>query len=220
MLCELNKELIRTFTQNTNPENIGPMKAYMKGQYEYFGLKSPQRRALSKTYFDGIKGEPGFYQCVVELYDQPERELHYVAMEAFYKCRRNWDDNALKQIHWLITTNSWWDTVDFLASNCLGHFLSKDPELAARVAREWISSENMWVRRSALIFQLKYKDRLNQELLAYLISQTNHEKEFFIKKAIGWALRQHSRVYPEWVRHFVHNHELQPLSVREALKNI
>jgi len=220
MKCALNKELISIFSKNTNPDNAGPMKAYLKGQYEYFGLKSPQRRSLSNAYLDGIKGEPGFYQCVVELYAQPERELHYVAMEAYYKCRRNWGKAALDQIHWLITTNSWWDTVDFLASNCLGHYLSKDPQMAARVARDWITSHNMWVRRSALLFQLKYKDQLDEDLLAHLITQTSHEKTFFIKKAVGWALRQHARTDPEWVRDFVQNHELQPLSVREALKNL
>lgn len=220
MLCELNKDLIRSFTEHSIPENIAPMKAYMKGQYEYFGLKSKRRRELSKGYLREIQKEEQFFQCVEELYRQPERELHYVAMEGYFNCKKRWGKNALEEIHWLITTNSWWDTVDFLAANCLGHYLSFDKEYARKVAQEWIQSDNLWVRRSALIFQLKYKENLDRELLAYLISNTAHEKEFFIKKAIGWALRQHARVDPEWVRYFVENHEFQGLSVREALKHL
>jgi len=141
-------------------------------------------------------------------------------MEAFYRCRKNWGENALQQIHWLITTKSWWDTVDYLATNCLGHKLSNNHELAIPTASEWIESENLWVRRSAILFQLKYKEKTDTKLLSYLINRTAHEKDFFIKKAIGWSLRQYARIDPVWVKDLVKNTPLQALSRREALKNI
>jgi 3-methyladenine DNA glycosylase AlkD len=135
-----------------------------------------------------------------------------------------WKDNDIlledyNFIEFLLTNHSWWDSVDTLASNYLGRYLRLFPEQREVVIKSWRKSENMWLRRSCLIFQLRYKSQTNFELLKSLIFEFMHEKEFFIQKAIGWSLREYAKTNPVSVRNFVEESGIQGLAKREALKH-
>jgi len=119
---------------------------------------------------------------------------------------------------WLIINKSWWDTVDSLASNCVGTYFRFYPEKIEYYNSKWITSDNMWLNRTAIIFQLKYKKDTDFELLKNNIRHHSHQREFFIKKAIGWSLREYSKVNPSAVIKFIDENELQNLSIREASK--
>jgi 3-methyladenine DNA glycosylase AlkD len=136
-----------------------------------------------------------------------------------------WKDKELvsedfKFIEFLLTNHSWWDSVDALASNYLGRYLRIFPKQRETVIKSWRKSENRWLRRSCLIFQLRYKSQTNFELLKSLILEFKHEKEFFIQKAIGWSLREYAKTNPISVRNFVEESGIQGLAKREALKHI
>ena len=120
----------------------------------------------------------------------------------------------------LIITKSWWDTVDLIASNLLGEICKKYPSLIDEQIVFWINDENMWLRRSSIIFQLRYKENTNLEILQKSIESNIDDDEFFIQKAIGWALREYSKTDYKWVLNFINNHNLSKLSKREAEKYI
>ena len=123
-------------------------------------------------------------------------------------------------IEFLLTNHSWWDSVDTLASNYLSRYLRVFPNQKEVIINSWRKSENMWLRRSCLIFQLRYKSETNFNLLKGLILEFRHEKEFFIQKAIGWSLREYAKTNPKAVKEFVEESQIQGLAKREALKHI
>jgi 3-methyladenine DNA glycosylase AlkD len=117
----------------------------------------------------------------------------------------------------LICQKSWWDTVDFIAATLVGGLLHKFPELKPEMDK-WNRDEDMWKVRTSMLFQLKYKDEVDFEALSRYILTHAESKEFFLRKASGWALRQYSKFNPDAVRHFIASHELSPLTVREGSK--
>lgn len=119
---------------------------------------------------------------------------------------------------YLIVNKSWWDTIDYSASNLVGVHFQKFPELIQPYTEKWMDSGNMWLQRTSLLFQLKYKKATDLELLTDYIHQLQGSKEFFINKAIGWILREYSKTNAAWVVDFVNSNQLAPLSHREALK--
>ncbi|MFT6151359.1 MAG: 3-methyladenine DNA glycosylase AlkD [Flavobacteriales bacterium] len=120
----------------------------------------------------------------------------------------------------MITNKSWWDTVDLITTNLVGNYFKLFPEQIIPITKIWMESDNIWLQRTCLIFQLKYKEEIDTDLLTDYILQLKDTKEFFINKAIGWILREYTRTNPEWVIDFVNKHELSNLSKREALKLI
>jgi len=212
--------ILKNFAAAADPIRAEAMERYMRNLFPFYGVPSDLRKRLSKDALVLMKNEDQPFLIVRELYNLDQRELQYVAMDGFFKSRKKWSNQVLEELEWMITTKSWWDTVDFIASNCVGHCLKHDPQFARKQSLKWIHSENLWLRRTSLIFQLKYGINTDSELLTELINHTRHEKEFFIKKAIGWALRQYAKYNPTWVVDFVANTPLQALSAKEALKNI
>lgn len=210
--------LIAKFQENANLEYAKAMEAYMKNHFAFFGIKSPLRKQLCIEHLQesGVPYEG--VEIAKELFFQPQRELHYVAQELLMKCKKQWQEHHIEDIEWFITTNSWWDSVDYLASNVVGEYFKKWPENKIDVVSYWNASDNMWLIRTSIIFQLKYKAEVDTQLLGDCILAHAHSKEFFIKKAIGWSLRQYSKYNPEWVKSFVAQNDLQPLSVKEALR--
>jgi 3-methyladenine DNA glycosylase AlkD len=136
------------------------------------------------------------------------------------KCKKQWKEQHIEEIEWFITTNSWWDTVDHLASNVAGTYFTKWPENKYDLINHGNQSNNLWLVRTSIIFQLKYKNKVDADLLAQCILPHRNNMEFFIRKAIGWALRSYAEVNPTWVIQFVNDNELQPLSVKEALRKL
>jgi 3-methyladenine DNA glycosylase AlkD len=155
------------------------------------------------------------------LYSKKERELHYCALEILIKkLKNNYIKEDIQLIEHLITINSWWDSVDVIAKFILGGYLQQFPLETAAVISRFSNSENMWLNRSAILFQLGYKEKTNFHLMKLVCEKQKTSTEFFIQKAIGWALREYAKTNPEAVKDFVSVSNLKKLSEKEALKNI
>lgn len=146
------------------------------------------------------------------------RECQYAAQEILLKYARNYGPSELELMEFMTPHKSWWDTVYFIASNCMGRYFKMYPQQTSPVTQRWINSGNMCLQRCALLFQLKYKEVLDTQLLSRYIEALLGSKEFFINKAIGWALRQHSKTDPTWVEAFANRTPLARLSRKEALR--
>jgi 3-methyladenine DNA glycosylase AlkD len=224
MILQLVQQLELEFEKNRNEFEAEGMSRYMKNRFTYFGIKKPKRAVIQKQWFSIIPEDftrEHKRELVLELWQKEQREFHYVAMDFMAK----WKDKELVSedsefIEFLLTNHSWWDSVDALASNYLGRYLRLFPIQRETVIKSWRKSENRWLRRSCLIFQLRYKSQTNFELLKSLILEFKHEKEFFIQKAIGWSLREYAKTNPVSVRNFVEESGIQGLAKREALKHI
>ena len=210
------------FRSAVNNEIMIQQKAYMKGQFEYFGIKSPLRNELSKPFLNKayLPAKEDLNNLIRELWEKPQRDFQYFAQTLCQKYVKTLEEKDLELFEYMIITKSWWDTIDFIASNLVGPLFTKFPHLRDKTIKKWMASNNIWLQRTCLLFQLKYKDQVDRDLLSKLILELTGGKEFFINKAIGWSLRSYSRVDPEWVKEFVHNNELSNLSKREALKLI
>ena len=198
------------------------MTAYMKNKFVFFGIKAPVRKALADAWMKSIPANinPGERKEIVfELFKQKEREFHYVAIDWMNQWKKEcFEPTDSFLLRYLITTHAWWDSVDAIASNYLGKYIQHYPEQGSDLIEEWRHSDNMWLHRSCLIYQLKYGNDTDFTLLMDLINQFKSDKEFFIQKAIGWSLRQYSKFQPEAVRDFLHDSNLKGLARKEAEK--
>lgn len=202
-----------------DPERAEQMAKYMKNRFSFLGLAQPLRKQLTKPFLQAAKlmEMDELLQLASLLWKKPEREYQYVAMELLYASRKKWNQATGHFFLSLITTKSWWDTVDFIASRLIGEYLRKTGDWS--VMKEWINSDDIWQNRTAIIFQLNYKEQTDSRFLFTTISQLQSKKDFFIQKAIGWSLRQYYRVAPDEVEEFVENAGLTGLARREALKH-
>lgn len=216
-------DLEQAFCTNASAQNAGPMEAYMKNRFSFYGIKAPLRKNITKEIVARHKTEVknNAREIGLQLLQQKQREYHYVAMEILEKeLRQKFTKADIALIETTITTDSWWDTVDFLAKYLLGNYLQQYPEEITAVISRFSDSDNMWLNRSALLFQLGYKTKTDAPLLFSLCHKHSGSSEFFIQKAIGWALREYAKTNPEAVRRFVSETMLKPLSKREAIKNL
>lgn len=194
---------------------------YMRGQFPFLGIRAKQRQAITKEAIKDCKlnsiEEVG---ATINIFWKKEpRDFHYAAIQVLAAYHKLWQPATLQLMESALLFNSWWDTVDYLNADCLGPFFRKFPELIPRTT-QWNQSDNIWLQRSSVIFQNKYKRKADLELLARHIVHLSGSKEFFVQKGIGWALRDQSGVNPVWVRLFVADHTLPALSRREALRKI
>ena len=211
------------FEKNADPAKAGPMKKYMREQFEYLGIKSPEGAALLRKHLQehGLPPLDKLDGVVRELWNLPQREFQYTALGLISKLETKVDENFITTIEYLITTKSWWDTVDILAGHAVGSHFKRFPKVKEKYLKRWRKSDNFWLRRTTLLFQLGYKKETDFDLLCEIIKENLGSDEFFINKAIGWALRQYAHTNPAPVKKFVKaTRELHPLSRREALKNI
>lgn len=226
----LIKTLKGLFEANVNPKQAVQMKMYLRNQYEMYGLKSPERRALAKRVtMKYLEPDVEMVRAVLALaWQEDKREFQAFAIDYAIanKTTLSGDNAAVcvestECIKTLLTTKSWWDTVDMLASNVIGPFVTKHPDDLLPLMDEWILSDDMWLRRTAILHQLSYKNKTDQARLFKYCLLCCHEREFFIQKAIGWALRNYFRTSPSEVKKFVKKNEskLAKLSIREALKH-
>lgn len=215
-------ELKQDFEQAADPSQAAAMSTYMRELFPFYGVMKPERSALSKAVYKKLinaKIDP--VEVAHWCWEQPQREWQYVGMEFLEKGRKIVDANGfLAHCEQWITQKSWWDTVDFLASHTVGDYLAENPELRDLWIADWRNSDNFWKVRTCLLFQLRYGVRTDQHLLFSLCAQHAHWEEFFIRKAIGWALRQYAYSNPNAVIEFVEETPLSNLSKREALKNL
>ena len=216
-------ELENTFAENAKAENALPMAKYMKNLFPFFGIKTDKRRAIFKSLCKKHQTEINSNVRAIgwELFLKKERELQYCGIEILLKnLKNNYQVEDIIWIEQLLTTNSWWDSVDTISKFILGDYLQQFSNEIPTVIKRFSTAENMWLNRSVILFQLGYKSKTDFKLLQSLCIQHSHSNEFFIRKAIGWALREYAKTDPEAVREFVLQSNLKPLSKKEALKNI
>lgn len=216
-------ELENNLRSQANRELAIPMENYMKNNFSFLGIKTEERRAIFKTNYEKYKTDikTNFRTIAWELFNKKEREFHQCAIDLLVKeFKKNYILEDIQFIENLIIKNSWWDSVDVVAKYLLGGYLKQFPNKTYNVIEHFSNSENMWLNRSAIIFQLSYKEKTNFDLLKSECEKHKESKEFFIQKAIGWALRDYSRFNPIGVSEYVNSTNLKPLSQREALRNI
>lgn len=215
--------LIEVFREHTNVQNKFPMQAYMKHKFEFLGIKSPDRKSLLKEIVILHKEEVigNCRSIAMDLYELPQREFHYCAMEMIDKfLKKQYLIGDIELIEKLICTHSHWDTVDFIAKHILGNYLQMYPTQIEDKINTFSLSDNMWLNRSAILFQLGYKAKTNSKILYDLCLKHSKSKEFFTQKAIGWSLREYAKVDPKSVLNFINSHQLSNLSQKEALKHL
>jgi len=217
---KVGKELLK----NADHKRSQPMKKYMRGKFEFFGLSSPLRRSVCKEFLQQKLSPQETRKFVALLWAKPQREFQYFAIDYLEK---HMDTSAefeanMECIKSLITSKSWWDTVDALASKIVGGFVRQHRDVGKNVMEEWIDHENMWLRRTALLHQLSYKEETDEEMLFRFCSLRAEEEEFFIRKAIGWALRQYAWTCSSSVKKYLlkHKKKLSNLSFKEAAKHL
>jgi 3-methyladenine DNA glycosylase AlkD len=213
---------IRTLLeQNVNSAQAEPMKKYMRDQFEYLGIKSPQVKTLFRQIVkeNGLPTTDELDQVVRELWEFPQREYQYFAISLLERLEKKLPPNAIKTLEYMIVHKSWWDTVDNI-SHIVGVHFKRYPEVREKYLKKWRASKDFWLRRTAILFQLDYKEETDFDLLRDIIQENLGSNEFFINKAIGWALRQYARIDPKTVKKFVKSTPLHPLSRREAMKHL
>ena len=211
------------FKENANKQLAIKQEAYMRNRFTTFGIKTDDRRVIQKPFLvKTFLPEKNQLESVVKtLWSKPQREFQYFGQELSFKYLKETEKEDIILFEYMVTNKSWWDTVDFIAVKLIGNYFKVFPELQETYINKWIASENMWLQRSALLFQLKYKKDLDPRLMAYTINKLLGTKEFFINKAIGWVLREYSRTNPNWVLDFVNTTTtLSNLSRKEALRLI
>lgn len=211
--------IIETFLTHENPENASGLKRYMKNHFEFLGIKTPERRALSKDFLRE-KAKEGCvdWSLVDKLWVQDYREFQYLAGDYLKKVQKWLTLADLDKLYALAIQKSWWDSIDFLDEH-VGSIVRRFAQAKATML-VWSQDDNFWIRRLAIDHQLGFKLETDADLLATIIKNNLGSDEFFINKAIGWSLREYSKVAPDWVREFIakHDADLSNLSIREGLK--
>jgi 3-methyladenine DNA glycosylase AlkD len=220
---ELFQRVHDALAASADPAKAGPMARYMKDRFVYFGVASPQRRRIQRDALRGLAplDQVGLTHLARRCWAADERELQYLACDVLARHIKVCGPDFLLVAEELIRSKSWWDTVDALAAHVVGPLVAATPHLVRALDR-WLADDDIWIARAAILHQLAYKNATDRErLFRYCLARADH-KDFFIRKAIGWALREYAWTDPDAVAAFVEAHRsaLSPLSVREALKNI
>jgi 3-methyladenine DNA glycosylase AlkD len=214
---------LSSLKEHANPLLAQKQSAYLRDLFPFLGITKPHLNVLEKAIFKKypLKTEKELVGHLEMLWEKEEREYQYMALSLSKKYKKLYSSSLLKTFEKMIRTKSWWDTVDDLSSNHVGVLLLSYPHLIEKMDA-WIEDQNLWIRRCALIFQLKWKTKTDTKRLFHYIERTMGEKDFFMRKAIGWALREYSKTDPEAVKMFIEKHKerLSPLSLREGSKYI
>ena len=212
------EELLENLKAVANPDDAAAMKAYMKNKFEFLGVKTPARRKLAKAFFKQQTDSVIDWNFINEAWNNPYRELQYAALDYLEISKKLLTPYDLPHLKKLAQTKSWWDTIDFL-DRLVGSIIARFPE-TKEIILTWSRDEDIWLRRLAIDHQLLRKEKTDTELLEKILVNNLGRTEFFINKAIGWALRDYSKTNPDWVRAFIERHraEMAALSIREGSK--
>ncbi len=197
-------------------------KAYLLNQFEFYGIKTPLRRKICKEFYKAhpVKDHNELSSIIKDCFAAPQREIHYFAIELLGYHHKLWSKKTIPLIEWMVTHQSWWDSVDSTNSFVISKFFLKFPDQIESTTVKWNQSKNKWLQRMSLLFQLTYKKKTNTTLLTQYIKNCQLEEDFFIRKAIGWSLRAYAYTDAKWVVQFIKAHpQLSNLSKREALKH-
>ena len=214
-------DLITDLEENHNELLAESMSKYMQDKFRFLGVRGATRTEIYKKYFpDARKTKTIDWDFVENCWNKEEREFQYVVvyyLKAMQKFLKREDISRLK---YLIVTKSWWDTVDLLAK-VVGSLVIRI-EGYDQIMLEWSKDSNIWLRRVAILYQLSLKDKVDEIILDKILVNNLGDNEFFINKAVGWALRDYSKFNPEWIREFIKKNKdnMANLSIREASKYI
>lgn len=224
-------DLRARIAEAADPERAPQMQAYMKSAMPFRGVSAVPLRRICRAVLDAhrLADRASWERAVLTLWDEAAfREERYaaIALSGHRYYRELQDAGTLELYHHLVVTGAWWDLVDDVAIHRVGPILRADPTRVGPVVRAWARDEDLWVRRTAILCQRASKAATDTDLLADVLTAnlegTLHGHEFFIRKAVGWALREYARTDPDWVLAYVDAHagELSGLSRREALKHL
>ena len=212
---KLYEEMIR----HKNEEQARQMSKYMLNKFEYIGIKTPERRKIFKNFFKEYKNEEKIdWEFVNKCWENKNREFQYIAADYLKNMKDKLTIDDIPKFKRLILEKSWWDTIDNLDMT-IGALALKDSNVN-KILLEWSIDENIWLRRIAIDHQLLRKEKTNTELLEKVLENNLGQAEFFVNKAIGWALRDYSKTNPEWVKNFIEKNKekMAKLSIKEASK--
>ena len=215
---DFNK-LYEEMIQHKNEEQAQKMSKYMLNKFEYIGIKTPERRKIFKNFFKEYKNEEKIdWEFVNKCWENKYREFQYVAADYLKNMKDKLTIDDIPKLKQLVLEKSWWDTIDNLDMT-IGALALKDSNVN-KILLEWSLDENIWLRRIAIDHQLLRKEKTNTELLEKILKNNLGQTEFFINKAIGWALRDYSKTNPEWVKNFIEKNRenMAKLSIKEASK--
>ncbi len=208
------------FLEHGNHEYALKQIAYMKNHFNFYGLKMERWSSLTKIHHHafGISTPDNIFELITCCFDEEYRELHYFALQTFEKHQKKLGQAALPLLEYMITNKSWWDSVDWIAKLVGKYFLDYPQDIVPTTER-WMASDNFWLQRVSIIFQLFYKEKTDFALMTSYILRVKGTKKFFLNKAAGWALRHYSRTNPAAVMAFVNaNPDLAGLTKKEALR--
>lgn len=213
------EELKIIFTQKSNKDNAIHMAKYLRNQYVFYGLKTPQRRdAYHQILKDQKKKKQIDWNLLDEAWNDEHREMQYFVCDYLLAMKRYVSYDDLFKIEHFVRTKQWWDTIDSLMK--IYGFVGLIDKRVDQLMLKWSLDPDKWVRRVAIEHQLLRKDKMNVELLSEIIENNLDDKEFFINKAIGWALRDYSKTNSKWVKNFIVQHydHMAKLSITEGSK--
>lgn len=219
----MSLSIIELFKANANPELAIPMEAYQKNQFPFLGIPKPTRHHLQKEWIKQTANASEIDEnLIILLWNMPEREFQYLAVDLLLAMKKKIKPTHIEMMKYILTTKPWWDSIDLLAAHVIGELMKQFPEVKTSTIIPWAhgQDESIWLRRTAILSQLRYKQATDTHMLEEVILANKDTKEFFLNKAIGWALREYAKTNPDYVCSFVDSHNLHSLSVREALKHI
>lgn len=213
--------LVKELEQHRNELLAESMEKYMQDKFRFLGVRGATRTKIYKKYFpDARKTKVIDWDFVERCWNKEEREFQYVVVYYLKAMQKFLKRDDISRLKYLIVTKSWWDTVDLLAK-VVGSLVIRT-EGYDQIMLEWSKDSNIWLRRVAILYQLSLKDKVDKQVLDKILVNNLGDSEFFINKAIGWALRDYSKFNPEWVREFIKKNKenMANLSIREASKYI
>ncbi|AME09202.1 MULTISPECIES: DNA alkylation repair protein [Gemella] len=213
------ENLIKEFEKNANPTQAKFMEKYMKNKFLFFGIQAPKRKELWTPYFKEAKKTKSIdWNFIKYCWEYDKRECQYIAGYYLKTMQKFLVKEDLPKLKSLVVTKSWWDSVDIL-DRVIGSLISRYSELES-VILEWSKDDNIWLRRVAIDHQLLRKENTNVDLLEKILINNLNHTEFFVNKAVGWALRDYSKTNPKWVKSFIEKYhkQMSNLSIKEAGK--
>ncbi len=218
---EKYNQIKKLFEENKNNEQAEQMSKYMRNQFLFYGIKTPLRRTIYKEFLKSEKRQAKIdWEFLDMCYEDEHREFQYLAYDYLLALNKYVTYEDISKIKKYILKKSWWDTVDFL-DKVIGDVSIRDDRVKD-LMKNWSMNDNIWIRRTAILHQLSLKDNTDKELLEIIIVNCFGTDEFFINKAIGWALREYSKTNPDWVRELIEKYRdnISKLSIKEGSKYI
>lgn len=219
-ISKLKDEILYRMQDVSNNERKLKSERYLKQLFVCLGVDAPSRNKIFKEFKPKFKllSKDEYKELIDLIWSIGFREMDYFAIDLMIWKKKWYHQNDIDMMRFFITSKSWWDSVDSIASNMVGHILKEDKDFQLHTAEDWLASGNMWLQRSIIIHQLKYKEAVDESLLYSSIDYVMPTKEFFLQKAAGWALREYAKINPRSVKEYLSISTLPALTVREASK--